>query len=129
MSVQQVDLLVVQILSVVNTLGVIGLGISAPAWFFILSLCVYTSGMGLGDSLLSYGTLTLPVGEEVAEFYLRTGLISTIAFLTAGPLWSVLFSMVLRSGVLPLGLPFWVCAGLFGAGTAAVMALKRRLAG
>ena len=125
MSVQQTDLFITQISLVANTLGVIGLGVSAPTWFFLLSLCVYTSGMGLADSLTSYGTFTLPAGETVAEFYVRTGLIVTIASLVAGPLWSALFGTVLRSGILPLGLPFWLCAGLFGAGIAGVARLKR----
>ena len=125
MSVQQIDLFITQMSLVTNTLGVIGIGISAPAWFFVLSLCVYTSGMGLADSLTSYGTFTLPAGEKVAEFYVRMGIISTIASLVAGPLWSALFSMILRGGVLPLGLPFWLCAGLFGAGIAGVTMLKR----
>ncbi len=125
MSVQQIDLFITQISLVTNTLGVIGIGVSAPAWFFVLSLCVYTSGMGLADSLTSYGTFTLPAGEKVAEFYVRMGIISTIASLVAGPLWSALFSMILRGGVLPLGLPFWLCAGLFGAGIVGVTMLKR----
>ena len=124
MGVQQIDLFITQMSLVANTLGVIGLGLSAPAWFFVLSLCVYTSGMGLADSLTSYGTFTLPAGEKVAEFYVRTGLINTIASLVAGPLWSALFSFVLKGAVLPLGLPFWLCAGLFGAGIAGVSVLR-----
>ncbi len=125
MSVQQIDLFITQMSLIANTLGVIGLGMSAPAWFFLLFLCVYTSGMGLSDSLTSYGTLTLPAGETVAEFYVRTGLVNTVASLVAGPLWSASFNLVLRSGFLPLGLPFWVCASLFGAGFAGVMVLRR----
>ncbi len=125
MSVQQIDLFITQMSLIANTLGVIGLGISAPAWFFVLFLCVYTSGMGLADSLTSYGTFTLPPGETVAEFYVRKGLVTTVASLVAGPLWSALFSLVLSNGTLPLGLPFWLSAGLFGAGFAGVMVLKR----
>ena len=84
--------------------------------------------MGLADSLTSYGVFTLPAegsSSNVAEFYIQTGLINTLASLIAGPLWSVLFRAALRGGVLPLGLPFWLCAGLFGAGIAGVVALKR----
>ena len=125
MSVQQIDLFITQMSLVANTVGMIGLGMSAPAWFFVLFLCVYTSGMGLADSLTSYGTFTLPAAEKMAEFYVHTGLINTIASLLAGPLWSALFSIILRSGGFPLGLPFWLCAGLFGAGIAGVAVLRR----
>lgn len=67
MSTQQIDLFITQASLVANTLGVIGLGMSAPAGFFIISLCVYTSGTGLADSLTAYGTVTLPAGENVSE--------------------------------------------------------------
>ena len=125
MSVPQMDLFITQASLLANTLGVIALGVSGPAWSFVLSLCVYTCGMGLADSLYSYGTFTLPDGENVAELYVRLGLLNTIASLVAGPLWSTLFSVVLRSGALPLGLPFWLSSGLFGAGIAGVAVLKR----
>lgn len=121
----QIDLLVTQMSLVANTLGMIMLGVSAPAWFFVLALCVYTSGMGLADSLSSYGTFTVPAGESVAEFYVHMGLINTIASLVAGPLWSALFTAILGSGKLPLGLPFWLCAGLFAVGIAGVTVLKQ----
>ena len=127
MSTLQVDLLITQISLITNTIGVIGLGFSAPAVFFILALCVYTSGTGLADSLTSYGTFTLPPGEEISEFYMRTGLITNIAAMIGAPLWSAVFSLVIRSGSLPLGLPFWMCAILFGAGVGGAMALRKRL--
>ena len=125
MGVQQIDLLIMQGSLFANMLGVIALGVSAPAWFFVLSLCVYTSGILLPDSLYSYGTFSLPPGETVAELYVRLGLVNTVASMIAGPLWSTLFSLVLKSDALPLGLPFWLCAGLFGAAIAGVMVLRR----
>ena len=125
MTTPQIDLFITQSSLIANTLGVIGLGISAPAGFFILSLCVYTSGIGLSDSLTAYGTCTLPAGESVSELYVRIGLINTIAALVGAPLWWGVFSLVLRSVVLRLGLPFWMCAGVFGAGVGGVVALKR----
>ena len=125
MSTQQIDLFITQASLAANMLGVIGIGASAPASFFVLSLCVYTSGTGLADSLTAYGTFTLPAGESVSEFYVRTGLVNTIASLIGAPLWSAVFSAVLRSGVLPLGLPFWLCAVLFGAGIGGVVSLER----
>ena len=124
MGTLQVDLLITQVSLLTNTIGVIGLGFSAPAVFFILALCIYTSGTGLADSLTAYGALTLPPGENVLEFYMRTGLINTIAAMIGAPLWSAVFSLVLRSGFLPLGLPFWMCAALFGAGVGGSLALK-----
>lgn len=127
MSTLQVDLFITQLSLVTNTIGVIGLGFSAPALFFILALCVYTSGTGLSDSLTSYGTFTLPPGEEISEFYMRTGLITNIAAMIGAPLWSAVFSFVIRSGSLPLGTPFWMCATLFGAGVGGAMALRKRL--
>ncbi len=124
MSTLQIDLFITQVSLLTNTIGVIGLGFSAPAAFFVLALCVYTSGTGLADSLTAYGTFTLPPGEKVSEFYMRTGLINTIAAMIGAPVWSGVFSLVLKSGFLPLGLPFWMCAALFGAGIGGAMALK-----
>ena len=128
MSTLQIDIFITQASLLANMIGVIGLGFSAPAGFFIISLCVYTSGCGLADSLTTYGTCTLPPGEQVSEFYVRTGLINTIAALIGAPLWSGIFSLVLKSGTLPLGLPYWVCAALYGAGLGGAMALKTWLA-
>ncbi len=56
-------------LLVANMLILIGLGVSAPAWFFILALYIYTSGVGLLDSLTSYAISALSAEENVAELY------------------------------------------------------------
>lgn len=125
MNTQQIDLFITQVSLVANTIGVIGMGVSAPAGFFILSLCIYTSGTGLSDSLAAYGTITLPPGETISEFYVRTGLITTITALVGAPLWSTIFSIVVKSDALPLGLPFWLCAVLFGMGVIGVSGLKK----
>lgn len=127
MSTLHIDLFITQVSLLTNTIGVIGLGFSAPAAFFILALCVYTSGTGLADSLTAYGTFTLPPGEKVSEFYMRTGIINTIAAMLGAPLWSAVFSLVLRSGLIPLGLSFWICAALFGTGLGGALALKKWL--
>ena len=119
-----VDLFITQASLVANAIGIVGLGFSAGAPFFIFALCVYTSGTGLADSLTSYGTFMLPAGESVAEFYVRTGLVSTVAALIGGPLWSAVLSFVLRSEWMPLGTPFWLCAGVFGLGCAGVVTLR-----
>ena len=127
MNTLQIDLLITQVSLLTATIGAIGLGFSAPVPFFIVALCVYTSGVGVTDSLTAYGTFTLPPGETVSEFYMRIGLIHTIAALIGVPLWSAVFSLVLRSGSLPLGVPFWMCALLFGVGFGGAMALRKRL--
>ena len=124
MGIQQIDLFITQTSLLANIIGIIGLGFSAPAAFFVLSLCVYTSGTGLADSLTAYGTFSLPQGLAVADFYVRTGLIQTIAALLGAPLWSAGFSFVIRSGFLPLGLPFWICAGLYAAGIVGIRVLR-----
>lgn len=93
-----IDLLIMKISVLANTFGILGLAISAGPPLFILSLCVYTTGIGLPDSLTAYGTNTLPAGEEVAEFYVRTGLIYTIAALIGGPFWSMAFRLALQNG-------------------------------
>ncbi|KAL8771940.1 MAG: hypothetical protein Q9194_004743 [Teloschistes cf. exilis] len=121
-----IDLFITQISIIANTIGIVGLGFSAGVPFFILALCVYTSGTGLADSLIAYGTHTLPEGELVADFYVRTGLVGALAALIGGPMWSTALSFVLRSGRIPLGTPFWVCAGLFGLACAGVATLRRR---
>ena len=123
----QIDLLITQVTLLTSTIGAIGLGFSAPLPCFILALCVYTSGVGLTDSLTAYGTFTLPPGETVSDFYMRIGLINTIAALMGVPLWSAVFNVVLRSGFLPLGIPFWMCASLFGVGVGGAMVLRKRL--
>ena len=123
-SVTAIDLFVTQASLVANMIGIVGLGLSAPVLLFILSLCVYTSGAGLADSLFAYGTHTLPSGEKVADLYVRLGLIGTVAALIGAPLWSVLFSVVLKSEWIPLGLPFLLSAGLFAAGWVGVRSLK-----
>lgn len=121
-----IDLFITQASLIVNTVDIVGLGFSAGAPFFIITVCVYTFGTGLTDSLTAYGTHTLPAGETVAEFYVRTGLISTVAALVGAPFWSTAFAFVLHSGWIPMGSIFWLCAGLFAAGFAGVVALKRR---
>jgi len=103
-----IDLFITQASLMANTLGVIGLGFSAGAPFFIITMCVYTSGTGLADSLTAYGTYTLPAGETVAEFYVRTGLISTVAALIGAPVWSTAFAFVLHSEWIPMGSVFLV---------------------
>lgn len=121
-----IDLFITQISLIANTIGVIGLGFSsARVALFASSICVYTSGTGLADSLISFGTHTLGKGESVADFYIRTGLVNTVAALVGGPIWSAVMSSVIRSEKMPLGTPFWVCAGLFGLGCAGVATLTR----
>lgn len=93
--------------------------------FFILSLCVYTGGVGLPDSLTAYGTVTLPQGEKISEYYLRTNLIITIAGMTAAPLWSLMFGTVLSSEYLSLGAPLELCATVFGIALGCTTLLKR----
>ncbi len=80
-----IDLFITQASLMANTVGIVGLGFSAGAPFFIITMCVYTSGTGLADSLTAYGTHTLPAVATVAEFYVRTGLISTVAALIGAP--------------------------------------------
>ncbi|KAL8846894.1 MAG: hypothetical protein Q9221_008034 [Calogaya cf. arnoldii] len=77
-----IDLLITQISLVANTIGIVGLGFSS-GWvtLFVVSICVFTSGAGLADSLISFGTHTLDKGEMVADFYVRTGLVNALAAL------------------------------------------------
>ena len=125
MSIPSIDLLVTQASLFAYMVGMLGLGFSASAGLFILSLCIFTSGTGLEDSLCAYGTISLPPGEKITDYYLRIGLVQTIAGLVAAPLWSATFSLVLKSGMLPYGLPFWLCAGVLGSGLVGASALKR----
>lgn len=127
MSTPEIDLLITKASLVANGVGVVGMGFHAPnAAFFIGALCVYTSGIGLADSLVAYGTLLLPPGPRVAEFYVWTGLIDTLATLIGAPAWSAVFSLVLRSDTPLLGIPFWMSAALFGIGVGGVVGLQRR---
>ena len=124
MSTQQIDLFIVQISFTVNIIGMVGLGFALPAPLLIIALFIYNTGVGLGDSLTAYATITLPASVAVSELYVRTALIETIAGMIGSSLWSGLFSLVLRSGFLPSGLPFWITAGLFGLGIGGTRLLK-----
>ena len=128
MSTRQIDLLITQVSIIVNTLGFIGLAFSTRADFFIMSLCLYTSGCGLDDSLTAFGVFTLLPGEDVAEFYMRTGLLTTIGSLLGSPLLSLVFNFVLKNPTLPFGLPLLLCAGLLGACVVGVSILRRETA-
>ena len=79
MTTPQIDLFITQVSLIANVIGMIGLGFALPAPLFILALCIYTSGIGLMDSLTAYGAVTLPPGQTVSELYVQTGLIQTIA--------------------------------------------------
>ncbi|MCJ1350963.1 MAG: hypothetical protein MMC33_000945 [Icmadophila ericetorum] len=121
-----IDLLISQTSLIANMIGIIGLAISPSAIPFIISLSIYTSGVGLQDSLTAYGTLSLPPEETVPDFYTRTGLANTLAGLVGGPLWSGMFGLVLNSGgVWPRSLPMWSCAMLFGVSIGMVGRLRR----
>ena len=125
MSTPQIDLLITQASLLINLFGMLGLGVSASAGFFMASLCIFTSGTGVVDSLNSFGALSLPQGEKVTDFFLRIGLMQSIAGLVGAPLWTGIFSLVLKSGVLPFGFSFWLCAGLFGIALTGATVLKR----
>ena len=125
MSFPSIDLLVTQACLLINFIGKVGLGLSTSVGLFILSLCIYTTGVGLQDSLCSYGALNLPPGEQINDFYLRIGLVQTIAGVLGAPLWSGIFSLVLKSEVVPFGLPLLVNAGLLLGGLFGAGALKK----
>ncbi|MCJ1281406.1 hypothetical protein MMC26_000725 [Xylographa opegraphella] len=121
----QIDLLITRASLVANLVGMVGLGFATSAGPFMLALCVFTTGTGLVDSLYAYGTFSLPPGDQITELYLRLGLVQTIAGLIGAPLWSTVFSLVLKSERLPFGLPFWLCAMLFWFALVGAAALKR----
>ncbi|KAI4160354.1 MAG: hypothetical protein LQ342_005850 [Letrouitia transgressa] len=123
----RIDLLITQASLLASIAGMVGLALApqGAVAFFILSLCVYTGGVGLPDSLTAYGTVTLPQGEKISEYYLRTNLIITIAGMTAAPLWSLMFGTVLSSEYLSLGAPLELCATVFGIALGCTTLLKR----
>ncbi|KAL6721973.1 hypothetical protein ACLMJK_001078 [Lecanora helva] len=125
MSTRQIDLFIIQISFVASALGFAGLSISGHPGTFILSLCVYMSGGGLEDSLTAFGALTLNAGEDTTEFYVRVGLLSTLASLVGGPLWSLIFSIILKNQVFPLGFVYLLCASLFAAGLLGMGTLRK----
>ena len=59
------DLLIIHLSVATNIIGIFGLLILAGATPFITSLYVYTSSVGLPDSLSAYGMHTLPPGERL----------------------------------------------------------------
>lgn len=125
LSTLHTDLCIAGISLFAQSVGMISIGFSTPAPLFIIILCIYTSGIGLSDSMTGFGKMTLPAGERAADFFVRQGLINTIAGLIAAPLWSTVFSFCLKSDALPIGFPFWIGGALFGLGLASLTVLKR----
>lgn len=111
---QQADLLVVKASLLLNAIGMVGFGISIPSALFIISLFVYTGGAGLWDSLTTFGLTSLAKDQRPSDFLVRCGLVQTISGLIAAPFWSIVFSVCLTSHALPMGLPYWMSAALFG---------------
>lgn len=94
-----IDLLIVKTSLASNFIGLVGIiGSTGHPGLFISSLCVYTAGVVIYDSLTSYGVQTLAAGEDISQFYIRIGVVNTIAALAGAPLWSGAFRGVLRSG-------------------------------
>lgn len=114
MNGQQADLFIVQASLFLNCIGMVGYGFSLPAPLFTMALCIYTSGNGLYDSLTTFGRSTLPANEKPADFFVRSGLVQTIAGLIGAPFWTTLFRLCIKSSSWPIGLPIWASAGLFG---------------
>lgn len=124
MTPPQIDLLIMSSSLLASVIGVAGLGSRLPMPLFILSLCVYTGGVALIDSLTAYGTLTLSAGQTTSDFYVRSGLIQTISGMVGAPVWAAIFRLALKGGVLPLGIAFWISACLFAIGFGGVKILK-----
>ena len=125
MSTARIDLLITECSVAANLVGILGVGFAASPALYVLSLSVFTLGHGLADSLTAYGTMTLGPEQTLGDFYVRSGLVQTIAGLVASPAWSVVFGMVLKGDSLPMGTPFILCAGLFGVAWIATRALQR----
>ncbi|KAG8533049.1 uncharacterized protein KY384_001832 [Bacidia gigantensis] len=123
MEPQQIDLFIIKASLIPNAIGMIGLGFSLPTTLFITFLMVYTSGVGLYASLTTFGKMTLPAGEAPSDFFVKSGLVQVMAGLVSSPTWSFIFSLCLKNDWLPLGLSFWISAGLF----VVAIALTRRL--
>lgn len=114
MNDQEVDLLIVKASLLLNAMGMAGFGIPISSPLFIAALLLYTSGNGLYDSLTTFGITSLSVDQTPGDFLVRSALVQTLAGLVAAPFWSTLFSVCLTSDFLPVGLPYWISAGLFG---------------
>ena len=125
MSVAHVDLTVVQASLIANIVGTIGLGFSLSKPLFIAGLTIYVTGVGVDDSLRSFGTQGLGKSEKLSDFYVRISLVETIPGLIGTPLWSLMFTAVLKTKWAPMGLSLWFAAGLYGLGLVGVTTLKR----
>ena len=119
-----VDLFISKVSLAANAIGIVVLGLPTGMPLFVLGLCIYTSGAGLADCLIGFGTHTLPPEQRVADYYVRTGLISAVAALMGGPVWSAGMNSVIKNERIPLGTPFLLCAGLFCMGYVGVARLK-----
>ena len=126
MSAIAIDLLIIEASVAAGLFGMLGLGLSTTPFTFLLSLCIFTSGQGLLDSLTAYGAATLGPEQTLGDFYLRTGLVQTLAGLIAAPAWSTGFGSVVQGKTLPLGMPFLVVALLCGIAWIGARSLQRR---
>ena len=125
LSTARIDLLITEASVAANFVGMIGLSFSYTPFVYIPSLCIYTTGHGLADSLTAYGTMTLPPGVSLGDFYVRSGLSQSLAGLAAAFTWSGLLGIVLTERTFSLGMPLRVCAGIFGLAWIGARALQR----
>lgn len=124
-SSRRVDLWVVKASLLMNITGVFCIGFAPTRFFFVVSLTVYSVGVGLYDSLRSFATGFLQK-EQITRFYVGISLVETIGGLISGPLWAGVFSFALSVN-LGFGLPFWLCSLCFLCAFVTVICLERHM--
>ena len=129
MSTPQVDLFITQASLIAKIVGYVAIGFALPAPLLVLALCIYTIGIGAYESLVAYGSVTLPKGQTASDFYVGIGLLQLLSGMVGSATWAGLFNLILKNDAVPMGLLFWIGAGVFGVAAQGIALLKKFGAG
>lgn len=125
-STRQADLWVSKASLLMNIAGAFCIGFAPAKPSFIVSLTIYSIGVGLYDSLRSFATSFLQK-EQITRLYVGVAVVETIGGLIGGPLWTGIFSLALSVDFLGSGLPFWLSSLFFLCAFVGVMGLESHL--
>lgn len=123
-STRRADLWVAKASLLLNISGALLIAVAPTKAFFIVSLTIYSIGVGLYESLKSFATGFFQK-EEITRLYVGISLVDTVGGLIAAPLWSGIFSFALSTDFLGPGLPFLLCSLSFLCAFIAVILLER----
>lgn len=108
-------------------LGSLAIGLSFNIRLLIASLVVYSLGWGISVfnlSLLTHAAFEILDEEHTGRIYSVMGFFETIGSLVGVPLMAGTWALGIKIGGFGLGLPFFICAGLYAAATIVTWFMK-----